>query len=62
MLSFGVDLHESLFISDLEKIWKQLIPTYNEIFKILVFSELPDNAAIDKSIKQIVGSIVTNLV
>ena len=44
----------------LEKIWKQLIPTYNEIFKTLVFSELPGNPAIDKSIKQIVGSIVTN--
>ena len=55
-------LHASLFISDWENIWKQLIPTYNGIFKTLVFSELPDNTAIDKSIKQIVESIVTNQV
>jgi hypothetical protein len=37
-----VPLPESPFFADWGNIWKQLEPTYQNEFKSLVFSELPD--------------------
>jgi predicted nucleotidyltransferase component of viral defense system len=46
-----IPLPESPFFADWENIWKQLQATYQNEFKSLVFSELPDSKAIDASIR-----------
>ncbi len=51
-------LNESLFFSDWKNIWKQLQPVYENQFKTLVFSELPDSKAIDESMGLIIKSII----
>ena len=51
-------LSESLFFSDWKNIWKQLQPVYGNQFKTLVFSELPNINAIDKSIQFIIKSVI----
>lgn len=49
-------LAESLFFTDWEKIWKELQPVYENQFKSLVFSDLPNSSAIDKSLRLIMKS------
>lgn len=51
-------LHESLFFSDWGTVWKQLQPVYENKFKTLVFSDLPDTKAIDESMKLIIKNIL----
>ena len=51
-------LNQSLFFTDWKNIWKKLQPVYENQFKTLVFSELPDINAIDKSISLIIKSAV----
>lgn len=50
-------LSESLIFSDWEKVWKDLQPVYQNQFKSLVFADLPDSKAINKSMNVIIKAI-----
>ncbi|MEX1001763.1 MAG: nucleotidyl transferase AbiEii/AbiGii toxin family protein [Crocinitomicaceae bacterium] len=44
---------ESLFFSDLDKVWKSLVSTYENDFSKLVFGELPDSNEVLDSMKMV---------
>ncbi len=50
-------LSKALIFADWKNIWKQLQPVYQNEFKSLVFSDLPDSNAIEKSINLIVKAL-----
>ena len=50
-------LKDSVIFSDWENVWAKLQTVYQGQFKTLVFSDLPDQKAIDNSIKLIIKSI-----
>lgn len=50
-------LKEALVFADWKNVWEQLQNVYQNQFKSLVFNELPDEEAINKSMKTIIGAI-----
>ena len=50
-------LKEALVFADWKNVWEQLQNVYQNQFKSLVFNELPDEEAINKSMNTIIGAI-----
>ncbi len=50
-------LKDALIFTDWENVWKELQDVYQNHFRSLTFAELPENSAIDKSMKIIIKAI-----